>query len=69
MTRGDGIGKHRPLIGPVEINATYRFDSCPQWVDILETIGDSRMGIITQSSVTVVSNMVIVPYFSGRRLA
>lgn len=39
MTRGDGNGKHRSLIGPVEIDATCRFESCPQWVAILKRIG------------------------------
>ncbi len=38
MTRGDGIGKHRPIMGPVEINATCRFEACPQWVAILKHI-------------------------------
>ena len=41
MTRGDGIGKHRPVMGPVEINATCRFEACPQWVAILKHITKS----------------------------
>jgi hypothetical protein len=44
MTRGDGIGKHRPVLGPVEIDATYRFEACPQWVAILKHIRHPMVG-------------------------
>lgn len=34
MTRSDGIGKHRPVVGPAEY--ACRFESCLQWVAIFK---------------------------------
>lgn len=47
MTRSDEIGRHRSVVGPVEVEATCRFESCLQWVHIQTHLTDSnrRQGV------------------------
>jgi hypothetical protein len=56
MARGDGMVDIGPLSGPVEINATCRFESCPQWVAILKHI---RLPMVGRSRKAVLGGGVV----------
>lgn len=55
MTRSDEIGRHRSVVGPVEVEATCRFESCLQWVAIFKHTGVWRTLLKTPEGRTLYS--------------